>query len=204
MADMKIYKPDTLPAEREVRMPAGTPLGLGILGAARFAAIRRVLDYAAGAATAKANFHNAEAAVASSLVGRERARRQLENIEEICDDDVARFKAGAEIGSLRRRLEKMEVEDQIADREARRDKLRGVSGQPGAKSGGVAKDEFAAFMDDLKRLPEVINAVSSAKEQIIKKAGGTDKLSKSDKAACDMFDAMLQGFMSKRAGETAL
>src|ERR1700687_4835496 len=142
MSDSKIYKPDMLPAERELRMPDGTPLGLGILGAARFSAIRRVLDSAARAAMAKANFHNAETAVASSLVGRERARRQLENIEEICADDEARFKEGAEIASLRRRLEKMELEDQIADRQARRAKLRGAGGQTGAQAGGVAQDEF--------------------------------------------------------------
>jgi hypothetical protein len=200
----KIVKAEIFLPERELRMPDGTPLGLGILGAAKFSAIRRVLDYAARAEYAKANLHTAQAATASALVARERARNQLSNINEICEDDTKRFTEGAEILSLRRRLEKIELEDQIADREARRERLRGATKDQQAQVGGMARDDFAAFISDLQRLPEVAKAVSAAKEQIVKNAGGEEKMSEADKAVCDMFDAMLQSFASKKAGDTAL
>lgn len=205
MTDPKVYRSHAVPAERELRMPDGTPLGMGILGAMKFDAIRRVLDHAARAATAKANLHNAEAAVAHALIGRERARNQLEHIDQILEEDTAQFEQGLEIARLRRRLEKIELEDEIAEREARRARMRAATGNANnSVSDGVSNDEFALFMADLKRLPELAQAVAAAKEAITKNAGGTDKLSEADKQLLEILDAMLQGFMAKRAGQTAL
>lgn len=193
------------PESRELQMPAGTPFGVGILGAARFAAIRRVLEHATRAAQAKANFHAAEAAVATSLVNREVAREQLRHIDEIRAEAAAQITEGARIAGLRRRLETMQLEDEIAEAEARRAQARArtTNAAPEVK-GGVARDEFADFIDQLRRLPEVMREAAKAKAQIIAEAGGEEKLSESERQMCEMFDVMTQSFMSKKAGDAAL
>jgi hypothetical protein len=185
-------------------MPEGTPLGLGILGAAKFSAIRRVLEHANRAALAKANLHTAEGTIARALVGREIAREQLRNVGTICEEESDRIREGAMNAKLLRRLERMELEDRIAEKESQRAKLRGGTGSAEKESAGVAPDDFVSFMSDLKRMPEIIKAVSDAKEQVIKNAGGEDKLSEADKQACEMLDAMMQSFMAKKAEDSVL
>jgi hypothetical protein len=203
---MKNPRTQILPADSHaLEMPSGTPLGLGILGAARFSAIRRVLEQATRAANAKANLHAAESAVAVALVNREVAREQLRNIDVICDEAAAQITEGARIASLRRQLETMELEDRVAEAEARREQIRARKGGDGsARKGGVVKDEYADFIDQLRRMPEVVSEAAKAKAQVIAEAGGEDKLSEAQRQMCEMFDAMTQSFMSKKAGDAAL
>ena len=196
----EVLRPET----RELRMPNGTPLGLGFLGAARFAAIKRVIDSYERARRAQAGAIEAEGEVANALVRKGVALTRLHNLKTIVEDEENRITEAAQIGKLRRELERMELEDEIAEKKARRAKLSGAAVNAGGKTEGVASDDFASFMDDLKRMPEMVKAVQDAKAQIIKDAGGEDKLSEAQKQACEMFDAMLQAFMSKRAGESAL
>jgi hypothetical protein len=203
---MKTPKTEIFPAEsHELEMPSGTPLGLGILGAARFSAIRRVLEQATRAANAKANLHAAEGAVAVSLVNREVAREQLRNIDVIREEAAAQITEGARIASMRRQLEIMELEDRVAEAEARREQVRARKGSDGSEQkGGVVKDEFADFIEQLRRMPEVVSEAAKAKAQVIAEAGGEDKLSDAQRQMCEMFDAMTQSFMSKKAGDAAL
>ena len=203
---MKTPRSEILPAESHaLEMPSGTPLGLGILGAARFSAIRRVLEQATRAANAKANFHASESAVAISLVNREVAREQLRNLDTIREEAAAQITEGARIASLRRRLEIMALENQVAEAEARREQVRARTGKEGSEQkGGVVKDEFADFIEQLRRMPEVVSEAAKAKAQVIAEAGGADKLSEAQSQMCEMFDAMTQSFMSKKAGDAAL
>jgi hypothetical protein len=200
----KVMRGEVIPPEtRPLTMPHGTPLGLGILGAARFSAIRRVLDSYERARRAQVAAIDAEGEVAHALVRRTVAHTQLRNIDAIIEDEENRIAEAAQIAKLRRELERMEVEDAIAEKKARRRKLAG-GGENADATSGVANDDFAAFMDDLKRMPAMVQAVQAAKDQIVKDAGGEDKLSEAQKQACEMFDAMLQAFISKKAGDTAL
>jgi hypothetical protein len=195
-----IVKTEILPPADQLSMPVGVPLGLGILGAAKFNAIRRVLEHAARAADAKANLHHSEAAVARALVGREVAREQLRNIDTICGDEADRIQTGARINKLARQLEIMEIEDRVAEATARR-KLAGTAA---AAAEATAPDEYQSFLNDLSRIPDILKSVAQVKGQIVANAGGEDKLAESDRATIEMLDAMMQAFMSKKAGDTVL
>jgi hypothetical protein len=202
--ETKVVKGEILPYDsHELRMPAGTPLGLGILGAARFSAIRRVLDHAARAAQAKASLHHAEAVVARALVAREVAREQLRNLDTILEDEADRITTGVRIAKLRRRLELIEAEDQVAEAEARREKKRGTTSAARQASPGAVEDEFGALLRDLQKVPGLAKAIGAVKEQIVQDAGGEEKLSEGLQQACGMLDGLLLSILSKRAGETA-
>lgn len=202
--DSKIVRGQVLPPEaRDATMPAGTPLGLGFLGAARFAAIRRVLDQAQRAAQSKAGLLDAQGEIANAYVRREVAREQLAHLDTIRDHEADRIRiaresqrANEKLEKLRRRLEEMELEDRIAEREAARKR---ATGRNQDATGGVAKDVFADFMDELKRMPDVMKAASDVKEQIIREAGGADKMDEAAKQRVEMIDALLATFMNKYA-----
>ncbi|HTT98824.1 MAG TPA: hypothetical protein VMF58_12295 [Rhizomicrobium sp.] len=203
---MKLPTVEILPAESHaLEMPAGTPLGLGILGAARFSAIRRVLEQAARAANAKAQLHAAEGAVSNALVNREVARERLRRVDEICQEAGDQITDGVKIARMRRKLEIMKMEDDVAEAEARRAgaKTNKAAVEDVAKP-TAAKDDVAEFIDQIGRLPQIVQAVEKAKAQLIADAGGQDKLSEAQLQVCEMFDAMTQAFLSKKAGDAAL
>ena len=198
--------PEILPSESsELRMPSGTPLGLGILGAARFSAIRRVIDHATRAAQAKAAYHAAEGAVAESLVNREVARERLRNLDTIRKEAADQIVEGAYAARLERKLKQMELEDRIAEKEAARArvKARGQGEEP-QQTKGVARDAFADFMEDLKRMPEVAKAAMTVKAQIVKDAGGEEKLDEGGKQMVEMIDSLTAAFVNKQAEEKLL
>ena len=200
----QIVKAEILPpSTHELRMPAGTPLGLGILGAARFGAMRRVLEHASRAAYAKAELHHGEASVARALVGREIAREQLRNVDVLCEEEAERIKHATYVAGLHRRLERMELEDQLAEREGRRTKLQAQAVEAKPVSPAVA-DEFQAFLSDLKKMPDIMKAVADVKSKIVENAGGAEKLSEADQISCDMLDGMMQAFMSKKTADAVL
>jgi len=203
--DVTKPKIEILPAEgNELRMPSGTPLGLGILGAARFSAIRRVLDHATRAAQAKANYHAAEGAVAESLVYREVARERLRNLDAIRQETADQITEGALLAKLERKLQRMEIEDRIAEREASRARVKArEQGQPPGTA-GVARDHFADFMEDLKRMPEIAKAATEVKAKIVTDAGGEEKLDEGGKQMIEIIDSMLTAFVSKQAEEKFL
>lgn len=198
-----------LPPEHrgEIRMPQGTPFGLGIFGAAKFAAIRRVLEAYEAAARAKANLHDAEGEVANALTRREVAREQLRSIDTIVgdernriqhlydrrlrDEEAALDQAG--IDMLKRELERLELEDKIAAVKARREARKA------ADPAREKPDEYVEFLNTLARVPGLSDAAAKAKADITKKAGGEDNLSASDIDLMNAVDAMVQGFVSKQA-----
>lgn len=199
----KILHGQIVPAEaRGVRMPSGTPLGLGILGAMKFAAISRVIDQYERALRSKDAAIAAEEAVARSIVRREDAIGQLHRLDTIREEASDRIVELAATAKLRRRLERLQLETQVAEEEARLNRVKGASNDGDQKT--AATDEFSAFVNDLKKMPDIVKAVAAAKEQIIKDAGGTDKLTEAQTQACELFDAMLQSFISKKAGDAAL
>jgi hypothetical protein len=185
--------PDIIPPEfRELQMPSGTPFGLAFLGAARFSAIRRVLDHATQAAQAKANFHTAEGAVANALVHREAAREQLVHLDTIRDEVGRKITEGAYIAQLERELRIIELEDQVAERRAARAAKAAVSQPTGAqKPAGGASDKFASILDDLKRIPELAKTAAAVKAQIIADAGGEDKLDEGQRTMLETIDAII-------------
>jgi hypothetical protein len=182
-------------------MPSGTPLGLGFLGAARFSAIRRVLDHATRAAEAKANYHAAEGAVATALVHREVAREHLRNLDTIRQDAADKITEGAYLGRLERKLKIMEAEDQVAEREAARAKARGAVQ---TKVPTDKPDKFAAIVADLKRIPELAKTSAMVKAQIIADAGGEDKLDEGQRTMIETIDAIIAAVVQKNAEDTVL
>jgi hypothetical protein len=196
----KVTRFDVLPPEpAQLRMPAGTPLGVGILGAARFSAIRRVLEHAA---QAKASYLQAQTAVTRAYIGLEAAREELLHLDTIRDDVADRIQEGARIAKMQRQLERLEMEERLAAAQARSDKRRGATDQP-ANSHTQKGDEFSELLSELEQLPRAAKAVAAAKEQIVRNAGGEEELSDADRAVCDMLDAMLQAFISKRTSGMA-
>jgi hypothetical protein len=202
----KIVPQEVLPPEsRELRMPDGTPLGLGFLGAARFSAIRRVLDYATRAAEAKANYHAAEGAVAISLIHREVAREQLRNLDTIRQDAADKITEGAYLAKLERKLRTMELEDQIVEREDARAKAKTTKqGQERPAPDTRASDKFADILADLKRIPELAKTGAAVKAQIIADAGGEDKLDEGQRTMIETIDAILAAVVQKQAEDNIL
>lgn len=200
-----VVRREVLPPENPtIRMPPGTPLGLGILGAARFNAIRRVIEQYERALRAKESAILAECAVASAMARREVAREQLHHLDLLREEESERIRHVAAMAGLRRELERMELEDQLAERKARRANISKSSDREPLTAASGVLDDFSAFMDELRKMPEVVKAVAAAKEQIIKQAGGEDKLSEAQQQACEMLDAMLHSFISKKTEEAAL
>lgn len=205
MNDDKIVRGEVIPPEaRSVQMPAGTPLGLGILGAMKFAAISRVIDQYERALRSKELAIEAEEAVARALVRREVARVSLQQLDTIRDEESNRITELAAVAKLRRKLERLELEDRVAEAEEKQTKRKPSQESESKAEDHRPPDEFTSFMDDLRKMPDIVKAVAAAKDQIIRDAGGEDKLSESQRQACDLFDAMLQAFMSKKAGDAAL
>lgn len=203
-----VLRGEILPPEgRELRVPAGTPLGLGILGAMKFNAIRRVIDQYERALRSKEAAIEAEAAVARAIIRRELAREQLLALDLLRRNERERIEAGIAAEQMRRRLELMELEERLAEAEERRsERAKPPKETPNESTteNNENKDDFTAFMNDLTKLPGIVAAVAAAKAQIAKDAGGEEKLSESARQACDLLDAMMQSFMSKKAGDAAL
>jgi len=185
-------------------MPSGTPFGIAVFGGMRFKAIRYVIEQYEATLLAKARALEAEAVVANSLVRREVALVPLRHLDTIREEEANRIIESATIARLRRKLERMELEDEVTAREARRQSANKKAGALGAEAGGAASDDFADFMENLRKLPEIVKAAGEARSQIVKDAGGEDKLTDAQKQACELLDAMMQSFMSKKAGDAAL
>ncbi len=197
------------PDGRELRMPRGTPLGIGFLGAARFAAIRRVLEHAERATRATAALIDARSEVNNALVRHAVSLEQLNNLDTIRDDISTRIVEGAEINKLRLRLERMELEDQIAAKELARVKARGTTDPLPAVPKPVERqapkpDEYANFIRDLQRMPEIAKAAANVKEQIIRDAGGEQSLSGASLQMVEMIDVLTSAFMQKKAEDKIL
>jgi hypothetical protein len=193
------------PSVTELRMPAGTPLGMGILGSMKFAAIRRVLEHAGRAEDARASLLHSQAAVADAYIAREVARERLRNVDTICDQETDRIQSGARITRLRNQLEVMELEARVAERQAALAPSvpASVAAAPASKTGGTPAD-IEAFLEDLRHIPGIVRAVAEVKEQIVSGAGGEERLSDAERASCEVLDGMLQAFMSRKGGDAVL
>ncbi len=208
-SQVKIVRGEIMPPEAgPLRMPAGTPFGVAILGAMKFSAVRRVIEQYELALRAKAAAIDAEGAVANAIVRREVARVQLEHLDTIRENEANRITELATIAKLRRELERMELEDQVAERKTRREAGRESVNRKAdngrGETAGAQPDEFAAFIENLRKLPNIVKAAGDARAQIVKDAGGEEKLTEAQRQACELLDAMMQSFVSKKAGDAAL
>ena len=204
-------RPQVLPPEHthDIHMPTGTPLGLGIFGAMRYAAIRRVLEEYEKARWAKARAHEAEAGEADALLAREVARQRLRNIDTILADETNRIqhlhdtrliehtallrkeddaKDDAKIAGLRRTLERLELEERIAIAQGRVDARKKVPAET------EKRDEHKEFLDELGRIPELVAAARSIKAKIAEGSA-----SPGDEGVLDEIDALVQGWIAKQA-----
>lgn len=198
-------RPQVLPPDHtnDIRMPSGTPLGMGFLGAMKYAAIRRVLEEYERARRAKALAHHAESAEADALVGREVARERLRNIDTIRADEANRIhhaydarirdeidaKEAAEVAKLKRTLEKLELQERIDIAQARSDARK--------RSGNdrVTSDEQTEIIATIERVPALIEAVRAAKAKIDNDGDGSGL----DEGIKETLDALVQSFVAKQA-----
>lgn len=209
------------PEPRELRVPPGTPLGLGILGAARFSALRRIFEHAERAARAKAGYHNSLASMANARIAEEAAFEQLNHLdavrrhtadrihfayEEQRRNEAAARRAEAaaieadEIAALRRKLDRMEVEEEFAARRAKRANERATAAAQA--SGATSRED--ALTSWLGRVPDFVKKAEAAKEEITRDAGGDEHMTDGQRAIIDTIDAIVQAVLSKKVEDTAL
>ena len=199
----------------ELRMPSGTPLGIGFLGAARFAAIKRVFDQMERAYRAVGHAVDARSEVNDAMVRHAASLEQLNHLDTIRGDVATRIIKGAEVNrlllenqALRLRLDQMELEDQFAAKELARAKARApaesASTASATPSTAPKPDDFAVFIRDLQRMPDVAKAAAAVKEQIIKDAGGETNLNEAGRQMVEMIDAMMTAFVQKKAEDRML
>ena len=189
----------------DLRMPAETPLGLGILGAAKFAAIRRVIEHRERALRAIGAMVEAEASVGDAIVRRETVREQLRNIDTICSDERNRIVFGhdmrkmqheaqlelMEIEKIQRQLRKLELEEQLAQARSRTQQPTAQAEPaplPAAPPPADPMDEAARTIQAIPGLGEVLRR---AKDDIHRAAGGDAGESETQLLAfCDMVAAI--------------
>lgn len=183
------------PENRGVRMPDGTPLGLGFLGAAKFNAVGRVLDAYERALRSAISARNAEADHMDAKVRLAIAHERLNQVPLFRQAEARRIEREVEIAEMRGELERLQLQQQISEAKQLRTKQQTEERQAKADSDA---DQFTAFMNDLKRLPEMLKACARAKEDIIRDAGGEDKLSDAQRNMCDFIDAWLESLYNQR------
>lgn len=202
---------EVLPPEARtgVRMPDGTPLGLGFLGAMRFDAIRRVLDHYEHALRAAVAVRDAEAEHHNALARRAVAEEQLRNLDTIRNIERKRILSEAdhiaeeaEIAQLRRKLDRLELEGKIAEKEGQlaRTKVKYAEGT----SPSEPRDEYTDLLDEMRRMPAIAEALLATKADIIKKFGGEDKLGDDGHHLVESLTALINATIQKRAGEKFL
>jgi hypothetical protein len=193
----KVLLPPEYDQRRSPRMPSETPFGLGFLGEAKFDAIRRVIEARERAIRAVTAHVDAEASVDEALrrraIGLDRLRNvgnELEQIREAEEELAA-------LSKLKRRLERVQLEEQIEVAEARRRAVGAAPTTPAAKS-----DPYEQFVGTLGRIPGVVASARRAKDDIIQAAGGEAGLSPEDQDLIAAIDQMLQEFIAAQ-GERA-
>jgi len=187
-----------------MRMPAGTPLGIGLLGSMRLSAIRRVYEHAQRAAAAKASYHDAQGAVADALTRREAAFEQLENIDIIRADVADGIIEGAASNKLRRKRDRLQLEAEVEALEAAARQRRATAAQPSVPNAATPpqQDEFNQTLVLLRRMPEVAKAAADVKAEIVRSAGGDDRLTEADRDMLATIDAIVQSATSRQAEDS--
>ena len=195
-----VHEGEVLPPSHESRrtleMPAETPFGLGFLGEARFDAIRRVIEARQRTLRAIEAHIDAEADVDRALVRRAISLDQLRNVGSYVQHANNEAEELAFLGKLHRELERVKLEEQIAQVRAR------TNGSGAPPKANEKPDDYKAFVDVLTKMPGVVEATRKAKEDIIAQAGGEDRLTDEDRDLLAAIDQMLQEFIAKQ-GEGA-
>jgi hypothetical protein len=200
---------EVLPPEArgQLTMPAGTPLGLGFLGAMRFEAIRRVLESYERALRSAEAVRDAETAHNAALARRAVSHEQLLNLDVIrkierdriqmestrITGESVRIKEEAEIAGMRRKLEKLEVEGKLVTKQAQLDRLRSGT------DANEQEDEFSELITQLRQMPGIADAMLKTKEDIVKKFGGEDKLGEEGQQLIETMNALINATLQKRA-----
>lgn len=186
----------------QIRMPAGTPLGMGVLGAMRLSAIRRVYEHAQRAEAARSALIEAQNQTGEGLVRREAVLGQLENVDTIRRAVATRIIKGAKIEEAKLDIELLELEERKRQLEDAARQRRAPAAPPPGEQAAAPADEFADLMMILRRMPEITKAAAAAKADIIRDAGGEDKLSDANREMLATIDAIVQGAAARQAEET--
>jgi hypothetical protein len=211
--DIGIVHGELVPSEsREaaVRMPHDTPLGLGFLGAMRFAAIRRVLEYREQALRAAIINNDAEAEHNNSLVRRAVSHQQLLNLDIIRGAETQRIltaaecvREEAEIARLQRTVEKLELQTKIAQKE---DQLERAKARYGKNEQDEPKDDYSELLDEIRRMPQIADTVVKVKADILKKFGveTEDELGEQGKQLIESLNSLVNATILKRSESRVL
>lgn len=204
----EIVPPET--REVGVHMPRETPLGLGFLGAMRFAAIRRVLEAREHALRAAIINNDAEAEHNNSLVRRGVAHEQLLNLNVIRQaeahrilTEAERVREEAEIAKMRRSLEKLELEAKIAEKKGQ---LERVTKRYGGGEQDQPQDDYTELLDEIRRMPQIADTVVKVKADILKKFGveTEDELGEQGKQLIESLNALVNATIQKRSESRVL
>lgn len=183
------------PRGRQVmQMPSETPLGIGILGELRFDAIRRVIAARERALRAIEAHLDAETDVDRAIMRRAIALDQLRNVDLHIARATAEADELAHLAGLKRRLERLQLEEQIAIVEERSRGRGGASAQ--------LRTSRQRFLDVLAAIPEVAKTARDAKDELVRQAGGIDQLTNEDQEHLSAIDQIFQEFIA-REGEGA-
>lgn len=214
-----VLRGEIIPPEarhKSVQMPDGTPLGLGFLGAMKFDAVRRVFDSYERALRAAESARDAEAAHHNAVTRREVAKEQLLNLDTIREaernrilneskrmvTEAERAKEEAELEKLRRKLAKIELQVQIAEKNGQ---LERVKAKYEARDRQQSpKDEFTDLLEELKRMPDIAQALIATKANIVKQFGGEENLGEEGQQLIDSLNSIISATIQKRASDKLL
>jgi len=185
--------------ERRLRMPAETPWGLGFLGEARFEALRRVIDARERTLQAVIRHIDAESEVDRAMVRRAEAADELRHVGAFLRAKTAERQELAEVASLKRLLDKLELQEKIATAENRLNKAKGLVSEP---KPAAKPSEYDEFLSTLSKIPGIVAATEKVKEEILRQAGGEENLTPEKEDLLSSINAMLQEFIA-RQGEKA-
>jgi hypothetical protein len=173
--------------------PAGTPLGLGFLGIARFKALKLILDHATEqmkAATiyrrATTEYMAADDAMIRAYINRRHTQEELRRVDSSCAEIANRI----EIARLRSDLERLELEEQLEAKFSSR------------SSRGAHRQGVESLLRNLQQLPEIASAATSVREQIVEDAGGEENLSVGAQNMIDIIDGIVTAFANDQLGDS--
>jgi hypothetical protein len=204
-----IVQGEIVPAEQRavLHMPTGTPLGLGVFGAMRFDAIRRVLDHYTIALQSAVLAVDAEEEYKRRLAARDGVRELSLHIEAVraierlkIRTEADRLERTREIEALQHELARLELQTKIAEQSVLLERAKGKLGteEPELEA---AKDDYDRLIQGMQRLPGIAEAYIATRDGIVAKFGGEDKLGDDGKQMIETLNAFMSGAIQKRVEE---
>jgi hypothetical protein len=197
----QIVRTEILPPETRdvrIRMPEGTPLGVAFLGRMRFAAIRSVIESYELTLRAMTVAKDAETELKGSIIRNAVVDEQLRNLDDIRDAEAERIRGEAELAKLRRKLDRLELEAKIAEKEGQ---LARVKGKYSSDEPSNSSDHWTELVADLNRMPGIAQAIVVTRKAVIKKFGGEENLTDADRQFIEQIDAISNATVRQRFEE---